>query len=291
MWTWIKIYPYPYRQRNNFDTNCVYLVCMDMDKPIFFPYPHGWRSNFDTTSVHPVDADIDKILSISISVNAKILTQTARHTAVSHFATILFTKRTKGYNLLGGLHHRSRSKFGVVFLQTTTFAQSVFFLQHSSAQLLKWTNEIEKQILPLWADSERRTANNMVLKTTFTRARQATSMVVGWTWESGCQESTVKSVKAKPTISVERERTLSPIEPSIRWEWFNIDRFRRKMSQRTVVEVIKRQKTQKKSRHNGLNTSTSSALTRLLLTPHFRHFFGVVMKIWKKAAASIQKKT
>ena len=115
--------------------------------------------------------------------------------AVSHFAPILFTKRSKGYNLLGRVHDRSKSKFGVVFLQTTTFSQSVFFFfQHSSVQLLKRTNEIEKQILELWADSERRTANNMVSKTTF-HVRQATSMVVGWTAESGCQESTVKPVK------------------------------------------------------------------------------------------------
>ena len=47
--------------------------------------------------------------------------------AVSHFAPILFTKRSKGYKLLGRLHDRSKSKFGVVFLQTTTFSQSVFF--------------------------------------------------------------------------------------------------------------------------------------------------------------------
>ena len=100
----------------------------------------------------------------------------------------------KAYNLLGRLHDRSKSKFGVVFLQTTTFSQSVFFFQHSSVQLLKRTNEIEKQILELWADSERRTANNMVSKTTF-HVRQATSMVVGWTGEIGCQESTVKPVK------------------------------------------------------------------------------------------------
>ena len=81
-----------------------------------------------------------------------------------------------------------------LFADHNLFAVSVFFSQHSSGQLLKRTNEIEKQILELWADSERRTANNMVSKTTF-HVRQATSMVVGWTGESGCQESTVKPVK------------------------------------------------------------------------------------------------
>ena len=117
-----------------------------------------------------------------------------------------------------------------------------------------------------------------------------TSIVVGWTGESGYQESTVKSVKAKWTISVERERTLSPTEFSPRWEWFDIDRFPRKMSQRTVVEVIRRQKTQKKSRRNGGDAGTSSALTWLRLTPRFRHFFGVVMEIWKNAVALIKKR-
>ena len=76
---------------------------------------------------------------------------------------------------------------------------------------------------------------------------QATSMVVGWTEEGGCQESTVKSVKTKWTISEERERTLSPTKLSLQWEWFDIERFPRKMSQRTVVEVIKRQETQKRA--------------------------------------------
>ena len=97
-----------------------------------------------------------------------------------------------------------------LFADHNLFAVSVFFFQHSSVQLLKRTNEIEKQNLELWADSERRRANNMVSKTTI-HVRQATSisMVVGWTAESGCQESTVKSVKAKWTISVERETTLS----------------------------------------------------------------------------------
>ena len=59
-------------------------------------------------------------------------------------------------------------------------------------QLLKWTNEIEKNILKQWADSERRTANNMVSKTMYIDIRQTTSMVVGWTGENGCTESTVK---------------------------------------------------------------------------------------------------
>ena len=63
-------------------------------------------------------------------------------------------------------------------------------------QLLKRTNEIEKQILELWADSERRTANNMVSNfgQRFMFAKLP-PMVVGWTGESGCQESTVKPVK------------------------------------------------------------------------------------------------
>ena len=82
-----------------------------------------------------------------------------------------------------------------LFADHYLFAVSVFFFfQHSSVQLLKRTNDIEKQILELWADSERRTANNMVSKTTY-HVRQAISMVVGWTGESGCQESTVKPVK------------------------------------------------------------------------------------------------
>ena len=80
-----------------------------------------------------------------------------------------------------------------LFADHNLFAVSVFF-QHSSVQLLKRNNEIEKQILELWADSERRTANNMVSKTTF-HVCQPTSMVVGWPGESGCQESTVKPVK------------------------------------------------------------------------------------------------
>ena len=119
---------------------------------------------------------------------------------MSNFAAILFTKRSKGYNLLGRLHDRSQSKFGVVFLQPTTFSQSVFFFFFSAflsaTAEADQANEIEKPILELWADRERRTDNNMVSKTTF-HVRQATSMVVGWTGESGCQESTVKSVKAK----------------------------------------------------------------------------------------------
>ena len=49
-----------------------------------------------------------------------------------------------------------------LFADHNLFAVSVFFFQHSSVQLLKRTTEIEKQILELWADSERRTANNMV---------------------------------------------------------------------------------------------------------------------------------
>ena len=132
------------------------------------------------------------------------------------------------------------------FCRPQPFRSQCFFFSaflSATAEADQWNWD---QILELWADSERRTANNMVSKATF-HVRQATSMVVGWTAESGCQESTVKSVKAKWTISVERERTLSPTEFSLRWEWFDIDRFPRKMSQRTVVEVIKRQKTQKKA--------------------------------------------
>ena len=105
----------------------------------------------------------------------------------------------------------------MVFFQTTTFSHSVFFFfQHSSVQLLKRTNEIEKKVLEQWADSEKRAANNMVSKTTKFHVRQATSMVVDWRVESGWQESTVKSVKAKWTISLERERILSPAELSLR---------------------------------------------------------------------------
>ena len=196
---------------------------------------------------------------------------------MSHFVTILFLKRSKATTCLADSTIDRRASSAWVFLQTTTFSQPVYSFQHSSVQLLKGTNKIEKQILELWADSERRTANNMVSKTTFTRVRQATSMVVGWTGESRCQESTVKSVKAKWTISVERERTLSQqkflYDGNDSTSTADIDRFPRKMSQRTVVEVIKRQKNAKKSRCNGVDAAgTSSALTRLRLTPRFRHF-------------------
>ena len=47
-------------------------------------------------------------------------------------------------------------------------------------------------------------------------------------------------------------------------------------------------KKRKKSRRNGVNAGPSSALTKVRLTPRFRHFFYVVMEIWKNAAASIQ---
>ena len=49
-------------------------------------------------------------------------------------------------------------------------------------------------------------------------------------------------------------------------------------------------KKRKKSRRNGVDAGTSSALTRLRLTPRFRHFFGVVMEIWKNAVASIKRR-
>ena len=108
-----------------------------------------------------------------------------------------------------------------LFADHNLFAVSVFFFQHSSVQLLKRANEIEKQILELWADSERRTATRPLNNMPWCRRQRFmfdkhTSMVVGWTGESGYQESTVKSVKAKWTISVERERTLSPTEFSLR---------------------------------------------------------------------------
>ena len=62
------------------------------------------------------------------------------------------------------------------------------------------------------------------------------------------------------------------------------------MSQRTVVKVIKQKKnTQKKQTQRRLRRHPS-ALARLLLTPRIRHFFLIVMEIWKNAAASIQKR-
>ena len=163
------------------------------------------------------------------------------------------------------------------FCRPQPFRSQCFFFQHSSVQLLKQTNEIEKQILELWANSERRTANNMVSKTTF-HVRQATSMVVGWTAESGCQESTVKSVKAKWTISVERK---GPYPHRI----FSMMRMIRHRTFPSKDESTnggrghQTTKNAKKSRRNGVDAGASSALTRLRLTPRFRHFFGVVMEI------------
>ena len=48
-------------------------------------------------------------------------------------------------------------------------------------------------------------------------------------------------------------------------------------------------KKRKKSRRYGFDAGTPFALTRLRLTPLFRHFVDVVMEIWKNATASIQK--
>ena len=109
--------------------------------------PRDTTSRFDWRSRVKSFASLDERthLYLHLASNAAFGTrcESWNIAVVSHFAPILFTKRSKGYNLLGRLQDRSKSKFGVVFLQTTTFSQSVFFFQHSSVQLLKRTNEIE----------------------------------------------------------------------------------------------------------------------------------------------------
>ena len=77
-------------------------------------------------------------------------------------------------------------------------------------------------------------------------------MVVAWTIECGWQESTVKSAKAKWTISPERKGPY-PQQNFLYDENVSTSNVSlRTMSQQTVVEVIKRQKTQK-SRRDGVN--------------------------------------
>ena len=74
-------------------------------------------------------------------------------------------------------------------------------------------------------------------------------MVIGWTGQSERKESAVKSVKAKWTISVERERTLSQKDFLYdEKKWFIIERFPESMNQESESESESRWVNERSSR-------------------------------------------
>ena len=110
-------------------------------------------------------------------------------------------------------------------------------------------------------------------------------MVVDWTVESGWPESTVISVKAKWTISLERERTLSPAELSLRWEWFDIKRFppsNKLTNGGRGNQVTKNEKKQTQRRQRRHLLCVDAIAFDAAYSPFFRSCFG----IRKNAAAS-----
>ena len=173
------------------------------------------------------------------------------------FCPVLFTRRNKGYDCLVRMIDRRASSASFFFFFFFFFFSCwpqpcrgqcfypAFFSATAIVQFaMKWTNEIAGKNLELW---------------TMWLTDGATSMVVGLTGESRCQEqwnpwkqsgqSPQKGRRPYPQNDFFYDENDSTSNVSLRW----------RMSQRTAVEVIRWQgswRNAKKCRRNGVNAGT-----------------------------------
>ena len=138
---------------------------------------------------------------------------------VSHFATILFTQCSKGYNcLVVSTIYRRASSVWSFFRQQPFRTDQCSSIQHSPVQLLQLTTEIVKKVLERWADSEKIEGSQHGVED---------NVISCWTsYLDGCRldgrkwmarvNSKIRENNLKWTISLERERPLSPAELSLR---------------------------------------------------------------------------